>query len=116
MIADLLKTFQFFNIFKVTNKTAIEKAVLQAFLIFQNGDGYISSDELHYVVVNVGEKLSEAEVEQMMKAADIDGDGRVRFCLTFALNACIQLYPIFQIDYNEFVKMMSRQRKSVKKP
>ena len=36
---------------------------------------------------SLGEKLTDAEIEEMMREADDDGDG--------------------EVDYNEFVKMMS---------
>ncbi len=59
----------------------------EAFGIFdKNGDGFISADELKLVMKNVGEGMSDHEVEQMIKEADIDGDG--------------------QINYPEFVKML----------
>lgn len=42
--------------------------------------------QLRHVMMNLGEKLSDEEVKQMIKEADMDGDG--------------------QVDYDEFVKMM----------
>lgn len=42
--------------------------------------------QLRHVMINLGEKLTDEEVEQMIKEADLDGDG--------------------QVDYDEFVKMM----------
>ena len=39
----------------------------------------ISSTELRRVMTNLGEKLSEAEVEDMIKEADVDGDGMVNY-------------------------------------
>ncbi|WZZ08872.1 hypothetical protein YC2023_094793 [Brassica napus] len=41
---------------------------------------------LSHVMINLGEKLTDEEVEQMIKEADLDGDG--------------------QVNYDEFVKMM----------
>lgn len=45
----------------------------------KDGNGAISSTELRRVMTNLGEKLSEAEVEDMIKEADIDGDGMVNY-------------------------------------
>lgn len=45
----------------------------------KDGNGVISSTELRRVMTNLGEKLSEAEVEDMIKEADIDGDGMVNY-------------------------------------
>ena len=43
--------------------------------------------ELRFVMGNLGEKLTDDEIEEMILEADIDGDG--------------------QINYEEFVKLMS---------
>ena len=47
---------------------------------------FISAPELRHIMTNLGEKLSDEEVDEMIREADIDGDG--------------------QINYEEFVKMM----------
>jgi len=59
----------------------------EAFKLFdKNGDGHISSAELKEVMLSIGEKMNDKEVEQMIKEADTDGDG--------------------EINFTEFVKMM----------
>lgn len=35
--------------------------------------------ELRHVMTNLGEKLSEEEVDDMIKEADLDGDGMVNY-------------------------------------
>lgn len=45
----------------------------------KNNDGLISSTELRHVMTNLGEKLSEEEVDDMIKEADQDGDGMVNY-------------------------------------
>jgi len=45
----------------------------------KNNDGLISSKELRHVMTNLGEKLSEEEVDDMIKEADLDGDGMVNY-------------------------------------
>lgn len=45
----------------------------------KNKDGLISSSELRHVMTNLGEKLSEEEVDDMIKEADMDGDGMVNY-------------------------------------
>lgn len=45
----------------------------------KNNDGLISSKELRHVMTNLGEKLSEEEVDDMIKEADGDGDGMVNY-------------------------------------
>lgn len=67
--------------------TDTEEELLEAFKVFdRDGNGLISSIELRHVMTQLGEKLSDDEVEEMIKEADQDGDG--------------------YINYEEFVKMM----------
>ena len=46
-----------------------------------------SAAELRHVMTNLGEKLTDEEVDEMIREADIDGDG--------------------QVNYEEFVTMMT---------
>lgn len=67
--------------------TESEEEIVDAFKVFdKNGDGLISTVELRHVMTNLGEKLSEEEVDEMLEEADIDANGN--------------------INYNDFVKMM----------
>ncbi len=65
----------------------VEEELLKAFKIFEkDGSGYISASELRGVMTTLGEKLTDEEIEDLIKEADIDSDG--------------------MINYHEFVKMM----------
>ena len=44
-----------------------------------DGDGYITSDELHAALTGLGEEASEAEVRELLARGDLDGDGRLDF-------------------------------------
>ncbi|KAL4448878.1 hypothetical protein ABPG77_007595 [Micractinium sp. CCAP 211/92] len=67
--------------------TDSEAELMEAFKVFdKDGNGFISAAELRHVMTNLGEKLTDEEVDEMIREADTDGDG--------------------QVDYNEFVKMM----------
>lgn len=46
---------------------------------YQDGNGYISAAELRHVMTNLGEKLTDEEVDEMIREADIDGDGQVNY-------------------------------------
>jgi len=49
-----------------------------AFRVFDaNGDGRISVEELRHVMVNLGDPLTDEEVDEMMREADKDNDGYV---------------------------------------
>lgn len=64
-----------------------EAEMLQVFRVFdKDGDGFISEGELRLAMMNLGERMSDAELREMIAAADTDGNG--------------------QIDYAEFVAMM----------
>ncbi|OII76056.1 calmodulin [Cryptosporidium andersoni] len=67
--------------------TDTEDELTEAFSVFdRDGNGFISAAELRHVMTNLGEKLTDEEVDEMIREADVDGDG--------------------QIMYEEFVKMM----------
>ena len=58
-----------------------------AFKMFdKDKNGYIERDELKQMMTKLGEKLTDGEIDEMMKEADTDNDGRV--------------------NYNEFLAMM----------
>lgn len=52
----------------------------RAFDVFDmDHNGYISREELRCVMESLGEKLSDIELDEMLKEADKDGDGQVNF-------------------------------------
>ncbi|OVA09882.1 EF-hand domain [Macleaya cordata] len=79
---------EFLNLMARKMKEAdAEDELKEAFKVFdKDQNGYISANELRHVMINLGEKLTDEEVEQMIKEADLDGDG--------------------QVNYDEFVRMM----------
>ncbi|CDW53538.1 Calmodulin [Trichuris trichiura] len=57
-----------------------EQELREAFQVFdKDKDGFISASELHYVMTNLGEKLTDEEVQEMIREADLDGDGLVNY-------------------------------------
>ncbi len=67
--------------------TDSEEELKEAFRVFdKDQNGFISAAELRHVMTNLGEKLTDDEVDEMIREADVDGDG--------------------QINYEEFVRMM----------
>ena len=58
-----------------------------AFQMFdKDKSGYIDAKEIRTVTTTLGEKLTDKELEEFMREADLDGDGR--------------------LNYNEFVNIM----------
>ncbi|XP_022244772.1 calmodulin-A-like isoform X2 [Limulus polyphemus] len=69
-----------FMMSKKIKDSSREEALREAFAVFdRNSDGYISSSDLRHAMINLGEKLTDEEVENMIKEADSDGDGLVSF-------------------------------------
>eukprot|EP00058_Branchiostoma_floridae_P007764 XP_002593252.1 hypothetical protein BRAFLDRAFT_124868 [Branchiostoma floridae] len=67
-----------------------EGELREAFKVFdKDGNGFISAAELRHVMTNLGEKLTDEEVDEMIREADVDGDG--------------------QVNYEEFVTMMTEK-------
>lgn len=53
-----------------------EEEIREVFRVFdKDGNGFISVVELRYVMINLGEKLIDEEVDEMIWEVDIDGDG-----------------------------------------
>jgi calmodulin len=58
--------------------TDSEEEIRQAFKVFdRDNNGYISASELRHVMATVGESLTDEEVDEMIREADLDGDGRL---------------------------------------
>merc|ERR1712032_38622 len=52
----------------------------EAFMVFdRDKSGSVSSSELKHVMCNLGEQVTNEEVEEMIKEADADGDGELSF-------------------------------------
>ena len=57
-----------------------ETEIKAAFTVFdKDGNGFISAQELRQVMASLGEKLSEDELDEMMREADVDGDGQINY-------------------------------------
>ncbi|GBG62000.1 hypothetical protein CBR_g28477 [Chara braunii] len=59
---------------------AFHKELADAFGVYdKSGDGHITHDELQEVLKKAGQNLSEKQVGAALKAADVDGDGKVSY-------------------------------------
>lgn len=55
--------------------TDTEEELIEAFKVFdRDGNGFISAAELRHVMTNLGEKLTDEEIDEMIREAYIDGD------------------------------------------
>lgn len=67
-----------------------EADLKEAFRVFDlDGDGVITAKELKLVMHSLGQPVSQPDIDEMMKEADINSDG--------------------QVDFSDFVAMMSKK-------
>ena len=63
-----------------TKEANSEDEMKEAFRVFdKDGNGFISAAELRQVMISLDEKLTDQEIDEMIKAADIDGDDHVSY-------------------------------------
>jgi len=64
-----------------------EEELRKTFKIFDiDGNGFISADEIKITMRHLGENLTDDEVNDMIKAADKNGDGKIDMNGTLFLN------------------------------
>ena len=76
--------------------TDSEEEIREAFKVFdRDNNGFISAAELRHVMTSIGEKLTDDDVDEMIREADQDGDGRID-CRRLSFPTCCSLageYP-----------------------
>lgn len=60
--------------------TDSEEDILEAFRVFdKDGNGFIDTSMLKHIMTNLGEKLDDDEIDEMVREADMDGNNRVDY-------------------------------------
>lgn len=86
--------------------TDSEEEIREAFKVFdRDNNGFISAAELRHVMTSIGEKLTDDEVDEMIREADQDGDGRID-CM---LHRPRENKPMLIAPDNEFVQLMMQK-------
>jgi len=63
---------------QTVKETDSEQELLNAFKVFdKDGSGTISTEELKNVLRSLGENLTDADLDEMVKLADKNGDGQI---------------------------------------
>ena len=71
--------------------TDSEEEIREAFKVFdRDNNGFISAAELRHVMTSIGEKLTDDEVDEMIREADQDGDGRIDCKLSREWTTCLR--------------------------
>jgi len=65
---------------KKLKETDLEEDIREAFRVFDNkNSGTISTQELRHIMANLGEKLKDHEIDEMIMHADTNGDGVINY-------------------------------------
>lgn len=65
---------------KKMKEAGSEDEIREAFDLFdKDRDGFLSHNELSKVMANLGEKLTDTEVWEMIREYDADGDGKISY-------------------------------------
>ena len=63
---------------RATKVEDTDEELRRAFQVFdRDNSGTISTDELRDVLKSIGENLTEAELDEMMRQVDVDGNGTI---------------------------------------
>ncbi|KAK3093733.1 hypothetical protein FSP39_019382 [Pinctada imbricata] len=84
---------------KLSDADSVED-LIEAFRVFdKDGNGEISAAELRHVMKSLGENLTDDEVDEMIREADVDGNGQInyegRWTINVGLNFWIKLLSIY---------------------
>ena len=90
--------------------TDSEEEIREAFKVFdRDNNGFISAAELRHVMTSIGEKLTDDEVDEMIREADQDGDGRID-CELRLYTGCRKIgFADRRCVDNEFVQLMMQK-------
>jgi calmodulin len=71
---------EFINRFNLTKNSMSTDDIINAFQIFdRNHDGTISINEFKHILMDLGQKLSEKEVEEIIQDIDFNEDGKINY-------------------------------------
>ena len=83
-----------------------EENLRDAFNLFdQDGDGFIDTTDLRDIMTNLGEKITDEDIDEMIREADI---GLFSFTSNRSLKSSSHLSDKdFRVNFHEFQRIMS---------
>ena len=89
--------------------TDSEEEIREAFKVFdRDNNGFISAAELRHVMTSIGERLTDDEVDEMIREADQNGDGRID-CRHLVNSRMMSSKTLILLADNEFVQLMMQK-------
>jgi len=65
---------------QMKNPIASEQEIIESFKVFdKEGKHLITAAELRHIMINMGEKLTDEEVDEMLRECDVDSDGKINY-------------------------------------
>ena len=97
-----------------TGKEFTEKEIVEAFKAFDlDKNNYVGAAEIRHVLLNIGERPADEEVDEMIRMVDKNGDGQVRTRFGISENtrtSPLRLTNVEQVAFDEFYKMVTVSR------
>ena len=70
----------------------------------KEGSGYLEAKELTNVLLNLGEKLTQEEVDDLLKEANMDADGQLNYTSMYRI--LVTCYWVYMYIYILFIIFM----------
>jgi len=75
-----LKEFVNFVLYGVLNVEDTEDEIMECFRVFDPDEtGFIPSQELRRIMTQLGDELTDSEINKVIQQSDIDGDGSINY-------------------------------------
>lgn len=95
------------------NEEFTEREIVEAFRAFDlDKNNYVGAAEIRHVLLNIGERPTDEEVDEMIRMVDKNGDGQVRMRPGMSANPNTPLrlfnsHGCQQVAFDEFYKMVT---------
>ena len=60
------------------------------------GDGYLTADELKATMMNFGERVSDADIQEIIRGGDADHDGKLSFAVRITVLCLLHFFNSYR--------------------